>query len=375
MSVFIDINELIELPLLGGKDFLMRGKGRLLKWSKFVFNDLNLNVIRNPIRQRFQINKRTNTIDVPCSSVYVSSVSVEDRWGNLYPVWKNHRLNDDIPDVKAAKNCACEYNCGHVLCNTIKGYEAIISQKSDKLPNGNDISFTCVDRKGVLGEEFYEEKQYPMRQYLSGIWVDTILYTERKTICKVQVDSNGCICDTEENAQAICGSCCETEMYPFGGTSITPPKEGVKAWIYYCNSKMDYYSYQCGSDHKFRNDFKNIYNISEDGDRLIFPPNFGHDYVVVRWYKNADLANMKIPIIAAECFADGLLYYDTRWDMKLQNIATVFERKYTASKWGLLGELNKYRIAELRMMTTPPVYMPTYDQPYFPAMYQNFSYR
>ena len=53
----------------------------------------------------------------------------------------------------------------------------------------------------------YEEKQYPLRVYESGIWVNTIKYTEQIKLCEVQVDEHGCCCDSEENINNVCNSC------------------------------------------------------------------------------------------------------------------------------------------------------------------------
>ncbi len=359
MARFISLNEALDIALLGNDDVLKRSKGRLLKWAKYVYQDLNLSSMRIARREFFEINKRTNTVDLPCEFLKLSSVNVMDHNGVIYPVWRNDRLHDDMVDISAKKDCACEKGCSYKVCNTVKGYEAVISTKSDYLPNGDPISFTCVDRKAIDDNGFlYEETQYPLRQYLSGVWTDTILYTEQKKLCKLETDDNGCICDTEENINAVCG-CLSTESIPYGGTSLTPPCEGVNTWKYYCNSKLDWFMYQCGC-FDYMN-CANIYNISELGDRLIFPSNFPFDKVLIRYYADVDLRNMQIPFIALDTFVAGLKWWDVRFNDKKQNIAPIYEVNYTKLKWGLLGELNKYRLAELRMISTPPTIMPSYN--------------
>lgn len=373
MTEFITINEIVQLPLLANDDILQRGKGRMLKWAKYVFQDLNLDVLKETRRQYFQINKKTNSVDLPCPASMVSSVNIVDAAGTIYPVWKNGRLHPDIADVSAAKDCACEYKCGHKLCNLIKGYKAVVSTKTDKLPDGEDISFTCVDRKGVVGDTFYEETQYPLRVYLSGVWTDTILYTEKRELCKVEIDKNGCVCDTNSNIENVCNTCCgstgttsttlDNQPIPVGGTSLIPPCPEATTWMYYCNSKLDWFSIQCGNYPYCRSEFDNIYNITDSGNRLVFPANFGFDKVLIRFYQNQNLKDIKIPMIAVDTFVSGLKWWDVRWNDRKQNLAVKYEMDYTKLKWGLLGELNKYRIAELKMMTTPPVYMPSYIQP------------
>ena len=52
------------------------------------------------------------------------------------------------------------------------------------------------------------------------------------------------------------------------------------------------------------------------------------------------------------------------WDKKYSNnpaeqaLAVIFGKQYALMKFGLLRELNKYRIAELKQMLTPHIYFP-----------------
>ena len=368
MARFVPLDEALDIALLNNSDYQKRDKGRLRKWAKYVFQDMNLTSMKVAKREYFKINKRTNTIDLPCDFLQLSSVSVVDRCGVEYPVFRTQNvLHQDIPIVDYAKDCNCEYKCGYRLCSTIKGYVAVTSTKSDELPNGDPISFTCVDRKGCDSSGFfYEELQYPQRIYEDGVWTDTVLHTEQRKLCKLEVDEHGCVCDSEANIDAVCGCCGINDMQqniPFGGTSNMPPCENQDTWIYYCNSKFDWFSIQCGCfPFGFREGCYNVYNISELGDRLIFPHHFGWDKVLVRYYTDVNANDLQIPFIALDTFIVGLKWWDNRFsdNMERRKLALGFEADYTKLKWGLLTELNKYRIAELRMILTPPVVMPTF---------------
>lgn len=362
MATYLTVEEAIEIVLLGNEDILQRGKMRMLKFAKYIYDDMNMNVLKTPVREYFQINKKTNSINLPCEKTSISSVNVVDRYGVIYPVWKNESLLDNIVEIAAAKDCSCEHNCGYKLCNTVKNYEATIEDIDDKMPNGDDITFTCATRKTIDGAgNLIEQKQYPQRIYESGVWVDTILYTETIRLCSVEVDDNGCVCDTEGNIDALCGTCVgDSSIIPFGGTAEIPPCEGVDTWKYYCNSKADWFGVQCGIDTCCYNPFTTIYNITETGDRIIFPANFGFDKVLVRYYKTAKTGEIRIPLIALDAFAMGLKWWDVRFNDKKQNLAIKYEQDYTKMKWGLFSILNKRRIAEWRMILTPPVYMASY---------------
>lgn len=365
MSTYLSVDEAISLIMLGNDDLEKRNRMRYIKWSKYVWDDLKLNVLKQPVRERFKINKRTNTIDLPCPFTQVSSINVRDGAGNFYPVWRNERLTDDIPDVAAGRDCSCEYKCNNKLCNTVKGYEAVVSQKDDYMPDGTAVSFKCVDRKIIeRNGDFIEQLQYPQRVYESGVWVDTVLYTENKILCSVEVDENGCCCDTDHNVDTLCNTCCSdnTSIVPFGGTSETPPcgDEKIETWKYYCNSKMDWFWYQCGCDVACINPYKLIFNISELGNRLIFPKDFGFDEVIVRFYKENSPSEIQIPLIALDAFAMGIKWWDARFNDNKQNLAEKYSNDYTKMKWGLFGQMNKRRLSEWRMILSPPVQVPSY---------------
>jgi hypothetical protein len=343
--------------MLGNYDIQQRSKGRMLTWAKMVYEDMNLSTLKIAQRSIFKINKRTNSINMPCDSSQISSVNIMFK-GVTYPVFRNDKLHDDIVDSAAANDCGCEKKCNYNLCNLIKGYEAIVSTKSDFLPNGNPISFTCVDRKSVDSQGFFtEETQYPQRIYISGVWTDTVLHTETKKLCKLDIDEQGCVCDTEENLDKCCESCGINELIPHGGTANISPDNNTKdTWIYYCDSKKDWFSTQCGFP-RHKCDFNNIYNISELGDRLIFPADFGFDEVMIRWFSNPNLKDMEVPLIAVDTFIAGLKWFDVKYNDKAQALEPKYATTYARMKFGLLRELNKYRIAELKMILTPPIHV------------------
>ena len=362
MATFLTVDEAIEIALLGNNDFLQRDKMRMKKWAKFVYDDMKMNVLRLPQRQFFQIDKKTNSIQLPCLANQVSSVNIVDKWGTIFPVWKNERLLGDVVDIAAESDCSCEYKCGNKLCNTIKNYVATVETLTDKMPDGSNVSFECVSRKTIDKNGFLiEQKQYPQRIYESGVWTDTILYTENIRLCAVEVDENGCVCDTEQNINSVCDTCCGNDtVIPFGGTSEKPPCEGVETWKYYCNTKLDWLGVQCGCDVKCYNPYRDTYNISETGNRIIFPANFGFDRVLVRYYDTTATNDILIPLIALDAFIMGLKWWNVRFDDKKQPLAEKYSSDYTKMKWGLFSILNKRRVSELRMMMTPPVYMPSY---------------
>ena len=378
MPRFDPVLDVIDTLCLLSGDLARRKKGLYLAAVDETWNDLNETTLRVakrvmiPVRKEFQINKRTNSIDLPCNFLRLSSVNVVDECGLMYPVYRNLRLMDDIVEVPPEKNCACEHNCGYQLCNTVKGYVAIQSVQSDILPNSTPISFNCVSRLAV-GKNgiIYKENQYPKRIYTDGVWTDTILYTESTEMCQCEVDENGCLCDTEQNINNACDSCGIRNFNPninqhnqhncVGGTAECPPDPNCDEWVYYCNSKMDWFTMQCGCFPRgFGRGRNNIYNISELGDRLIFPHDFGFEKVLVRFYEDIELDKLVIPYSAKGTFMTGLLYFSSKYNAELMQISEAFGQRYSREKWGLFLELNKMRIAELGNTIAPQAFVPSY---------------
>lgn len=378
MARFDPVLEVIDSLCLRSGDIARRKKGLYMDVTNDVWNDLNETTLRIakrmkiPVRKDFQLNKRTNSIEIPCNSNRVSSVNVVDECGIIHPVYRNLSIHDDIVEVPAEKNCACEHKCGYKLCNTVKGYVAVQSVKSDILPNSSPVDFNCVDRlvvdkNGVI----YKETQYPKRIYTDGVWTNTILFTESTKMCECEVDHNGCLCDTEHNVNVACESCGIRNFNPsisqhnlthcVGGTAVCPPDPNCNEWVYFCNNKMDWFSTQCGFEtHEFRRGFHNIYNISEDGKRLVFPHNFGFEKALVRFYEDISFDNLLIPYIAKDTFMTGVQYFSMKQNLDMRDMAASFGQQYSREKWGLFLELNKMRLAALGNTIAPAAHVPSY---------------
>src|ERR1700690_3987974 len=145
MATFYSSEELCETLCQLSGDNLMRNKGIYLSSVKMTWDDMNEDGlklserVKIPTRWEFFVDKRTNTVTIPSNinGQKLCSVNGVDRWGNFFPLYRNDSIPvNDIVDVGASNNCACENNCSYQLCNTIKGYEAVQSVKSDFLPDG-----------------------------------------------------------------------------------------------------------------------------------------------------------------------------------------------------------------------------------------------
>lgn len=368
MAIFESVNKIVDDLCLRSGDTLRRNKGLFLNCAADVYKDMEISVLKTAKRAWFEINKRTYTVDLPCTALQLSGVSIEDEYGTLYPVYRNTRLHRDIVDISAAKDCACEYKCGHSLCNMIKSYEAIEEVTSELMPDDTYQDFTSITRRGVMGDMFYEEKTYPVRVYESSQWVGVELKTETTELCKVEITEDGCICDTDANMEAICNCSGCGNSNPnicYGGNAQACGT--ADEWVYFCGSPMDTLSVQCGNFFSSRTQFNNIYNVDELGNKLIFPYDFAFRRVLVRWYDDVSLKNIQVPFMAKNAFMKGLQWYASQFNDGKQKLSFNYGKEYAAMKFGVLQELNKYRIAELKMITTPPAQIPEF----YPSWYWN----
>ena len=84
MPIFQPIQDVVKDLCLREGDLQQLNKMLYLNCAKDVWMDLNLSCVKVPVRERFQINKKTNTINLPKSSIRLSGVDVEGADGVLY---------------------------------------------------------------------------------------------------------------------------------------------------------------------------------------------------------------------------------------------------------------------------------------------------
>lgn len=367
MAYSQDIEKIVEQTCLMQKDNLLQKKMRFLSLSADVMEDMELNTIKAPERELFEINKRTWTVDLPCRLDELESVSWLDCYGIIHPVFRNERLHRDIVTVKASQNCEC--GCSSELCHLIKSYVSIKEVVTVDTPEGGTEDFTCITRKYVTPLGMYtEQRQFVIRvNDYTGEWISNELTQEDIELCKLQVDPNGCVVDCDSNLEMLNCTGCITSC-----REVTHNNNGIgDSYIVGCGSQYDIYRAEAGS--LFWQDnfyFNNIYNITDDGKRLIFPVGFPHRKVLLGFYKGIQISDIKVPFMARVCFMTGLAWMDTllSTDPGEQKMNIIYGRRYADMKWGCLLEMNKSTIAEYRMTLTPPVEWPCQTHPFYASL-------
>lgn len=119
MAKFDHITDVVESLCIRSGDTLMRNKALFLEVSGDVWTDMNEDVlkiterVKIPVRRLFHINKKTNSIDLPCDALRVGSVDIYHN-GIFYPVYRNDAVSDEFVEIGQTKDCACEIGRAHV---------------------------------------------------------------------------------------------------------------------------------------------------------------------------------------------------------------------------------------------------------------------
>jgi len=352
MPKFLTIRQLADQATFLVKDYQQINRMRFNKLAAdFVFPDFEFEVVKEAKREYLYVNKRTNTIELPCDCIQVSSLSWVDQYGRLHPIYRNTSLHDDIVDFGAKRDCAC--TCSGDLCNMIKGYESVITYVDAEMPDTTTETFTCVNRKWYSADgTYYEQTQAPQRVYESGEWVTTEVVTTDTELCKLELTETGCVRDCEENYAAV--TSCGCSWYGDDCCGTPPALKSVDGYTLstaYAIESGRWFSLPCAG-------FNNIYNINDQGDKLIFPYDFGFDRVLLRYYSNVPMQEMKVPFAAAYAFICGIMFYNIAFDDKQQQMAMVLSMKYSRAKFALIEELNKYNQQEVLEIMSPYTYVP-----------------
>lgn len=260
----------------------------------------------------------------------LSSISRINECNMIIPLAINTNIVRDLVDISAEKNCGCECGCKSSLCGVIKNYEAITEDTYETMPDASSKKFTSITRKIAYPDgSVVMERTYPVKKLVDGTFTDVILQTDKTQICKLDVQPCGCIVNTPANVDKV-NSCCNGASYTvdWGCTvcDVTPP-DG--------------------------------YNFSEIGNTINLPSNYCSDKVLVRYYFDVLIKDMRIPRLAKDAFMAGMkaktaMYDDTVQEYRVRRYNTT----YANLTEKLSIDLNKYSLHEIYKVLTPKRVMP-----------------
>lgn len=295
-----------------------------------VWRDLKLYAIKYTKRAFIQVDKKTNSITMPDDFLFRSSLSILDDCNKLQLLSINQDLHDDIIDISLDHDCHCECGCKSDLCGQIKSYEAITEDTQELMPDDSYQTFTSVTRKRMdAGGRFVIERTFPVRVYTGGEWTGVELKTETEELCHLDTNPCGCVKNTTDNQCKVDG-CCNADFF-----------------------KTECGSYLCPTPGSMG------YNISEEGNRIVLPSTFNRDKVLVRYYAEDKMKDIRVPLIAKKAFIFGVKSFIMPFD-ESQPLWRVrlFDKYYTDSRADLFTKLNGFTIRELKQVLSPKRFMP-----------------
>lgn len=284
-----------------------------------VYIDLNLHAMRMTKREWLHVDNRTKSIKKPDGCLLACSISVIDHCGNLVPLIVNTNLKSDIVDISQDKDCHCECGCSSELCGNIKNYELMTEVISAKKPDGTTYPFVATTRKKINRDgSLVIERVFPQAKYVNGVWTETSLVTDEEFLCKLEMEECGCVKQTPQNIEAV-HACCGERFYDECGRTF----------------------HHCCETHD------PTFNVSEGGDRIIFPSGFMYEKVLFRFFYDAPTPKLLVPVVARRAIMYGikedLEVFDRKPSMQKANM---FSSKYTIEKTRMQKLFTRYSLKE-----------------------------
>jgi hypothetical protein len=270
-------------------DFSASRRLQYVEVSKEVYESLNLSVIKDIKRVLIKLDGHLPVLPLPDDFFDFATLDYVDRHGKFMPLAFNDNLKEDVVDVSLDPNCGCECGCTNQLCQAAKNYETITEQVQMEMPDTTIQTFTKYIRKYLNKDgSFFQEVSEPVKVYDNGTWTTTRMETSQAFICKLEVKECGCLKESEHNKKHLEEHCC-----------------GLN------------YRHECGCSHpEYYKERMTTYNISQDGKRIILPPHFEFEKIVLRYYATIKTKDILIPRLGLKAFMTGVRAEIALWDKK-----------------------------------------------------------
>lgn len=270
------------------------------------------------------------TFRMPDNIMKVLSISVVDKHGNLQPLTMDQNMNT-LEISCHPKTCSCG-TCGgkNTLCEALDSigvrYESIVI-------DGQTYEKTIWTKK--TGCDIIEHHVVPVKE--DGVMTHTDLY---KTICTLDVDTQGCIKETEPNRHKL--------FNHFG-------------WYRNCFCNNFFNVVENGVHHHHpdlampvtHNDYGYYKPDAMDPQKMHLNHTKAEQVIVVYQPSiiKASLSELRIPEYAKECFLFGMGYFTVAFDRVTPGSMKVLaENSFTKSERALMFFMNPVRIKEFLML-------------------------
>lgn len=303
-------------------------------WEK-MFKESIWEIKQEVVNVKVDSHKK-KTFRLPCNMLRLLAISVVDKHGNLQPLAVDNNLNTlEIkchPKTCSCTKCnGCETYCDAIDAITVR-YESIL------LNNGQTYEKTIWTKK--CGCDIIEVAKIPVWQDDALTWIET-----ERTICDLEVDTNGCIKATEPNRKKLYDyfgwypSCVCNNLY-----NNLPVKHHDCIPDLAAPQTINHYGY---------------YKADADDPQLIHLHHSKAEQVIVT-FQLAGAVNergtLMIPKYALECFYFGMNYFITVFDkVTPANAKFLAEKSYDKAYRALLIFMNPIRMEEFLRLPSIPI--------------------
>lgn len=345
---FETLTQVVKSLLIREGDVIGLNFRRYYEIAKDVYRELNLYAIRISKRYLIEVDKNTNSIQVPPDLILISSVSIIDECGQIIPLILNKNLTNDIIDINLDKDCTCQCGCNDELCGQLKNYEVVYTSITAPVPGGGTMAFNCFSRKTIYPNgDYYREWNMPVTIYENGVLASTILQDYKEFICKLEIKPCGCVVDNACNRDML-SDCCGS------GYLVTE-----------CGCK-------CCPD-----DFPNeTYGMSTLGDTISFNSRANFTHVLVRGFTDNSNGEIMVPLVAKTAILRGVKFEQLTYEkgsgytaMAIQRQLIQFERLYKEERKRLFRLLNRWSLKEFYESVIPTRRYPHTNRPWVPFMF------
>lgn len=258
-------------------------------------------------KKQLFVDKTTHTIKLPSDCERVLNVQFVDCYGIYHPLGFNPNINT-LPLYEEEKKCSCDKCDGSedTLCAMLDDIK--MTTETIEL-NGTDYTKTTWVRYSE-GGQIQESTHTPY-------WnpeTDAVEYIDEiRTICEVETNSNGCICNTEKNKELLRTHCGCTDFVNAWRWSVR--RHNPNAYREIIPANYNYYGYWNWDAKK--GDIIHIFNpwrlnrpLTEAEEANIENLRGTISSVVLDYQTNGETAEQEIliPEYAVEAIQIGMVY-------------------------------------------------------------------
>lgn len=281
---FIPGKNVIRDLCLREKDNVQANRLYYTTFLRDAFMKLNLKTSMVVERVALPVQEGMPFIYTPDNYLEMSSISAPNQNGKLEAMIVNMDVKKDIADMSLINRCGCDCGCTNELCSPVRNFETITGSVTATMPDNTVKYFTTTFRKIILRNgDYVEETTEPTQVFDNNVHTDTLLQTTTKLLCSLDIETCGCLKETEHNREHL---------------------------NRFCNASNIHTECGCTERHFVPHQ---KYEIDEFENKIYLPSHFKAKYVVLRYFSNTKTKDIMVPFFAKEPLMSGIKVMSSKY--------------------------------------------------------------